>query len=459
MFPKYKLTDKQIKGIACIVAHEQGSWEGRLAEISQICNRCDIKGDQYATDDNLVKTVTSGWYAHGKSRYEQGTSNAMAIKAVKIVACGGYRTLPRYIDEHDCMSDISSVKNGIVSVIRAKTKWIPHKTIIKNKMSSKYIFYSFPGGYKSGVDPFGYTSRDNRKKFGDFCFTAEEASAKDPISERLINDLAEYDAYIKKHSKKFINEYVSSINTFDKAQKLVKQGKKVGITCVVPLRWALYDLGIKTESGKYLISAPDGSFEKYYTGDVKKHLKRITSGAPIGDNIVNAINKGLLRKGDIVAYKGRTHTSVYSGKGYKFYEGGGSCVKDGHYPDGILVDYSKNFYKDEEISEILRWKGQVDTPAPSTDKDKTKYTGKLPALPSRGYYKLDDGIKTLTDKTGEIKKMQALINFVNGGNIKTDGKFGQKTKDAVKAAQGKLGIKKDGLFGKNTLEKCKSYSK
>lgn len=177
-FPKYKLTDKQIRGIACIVAHEQGTLEGRFAEASQIANRTDIKGDKYATGANAVKTVTSGWYAHGRSRYNKGTSNKQCIDIVKRVFCDGFRTLPRYINEHDCMSDIATVKNGTKNVKSDKSKWKMHETVIHNRMSSTYTFYSFPGGYKTGVDPFGYTSKDMRKKWGDFCYTVEQAQKK-----------------------------------------------------------------------------------------------------------------------------------------------------------------------------------------------------------------------------------------------------------------------------------------
>ena len=175
IFPRYKLTDEQIRGIANIVLHEQGKIDGWFAEASQIANRTDIKGNQYATAANAVKQVTSGWYAHGRERYEKGTNNQTVINIVKKVFCDGYRTLPRYVDEHDYMGDLSSVKNGLVSVIKNKSKWTQHKTVIKNKMGGKYYFYSFPGGYKTGVDPFGYTSKEYRKKWGDFCYTVEQA--------------------------------------------------------------------------------------------------------------------------------------------------------------------------------------------------------------------------------------------------------------------------------------------
>lgn len=186
VFPKYKLTDKQIRGIANIVLHEQGTVAGWYAEASQIANRTDIKGDKYATPENAVKTVTSGWYAHGKQRYEAGTTSEKVIKIVKKVFCEGYRVLPRFVDEHDFMGDLSSVKNGAVNVINDKSKWKQHKTIIKNKMGSTYYFYSFPGGYKTGVDPFGYTSKAYREKWGDFCYTVEQAqNGKSPYTGTL----------------------------------------------------------------------------------------------------------------------------------------------------------------------------------------------------------------------------------------------------------------------------------
>ena len=198
IFPKYKLTEKQIRGIANIVLHEQGSIAGWYAEASQIANRTDIRGDQYATGVNAVKTVTSGWYAKGKTRYNAGTSNKTVITIVKRVFCDGYRTLPRYIDEHDCMSDISTVKNGKVGVKKSKSKWKTHTTVVKNKMGSTYTFYSFPGGYKTGVDPFGYTSKKYRERWGDFCYTVAQAQAGSSTFDEALPKLPKR-GYFKKN--------------------------------------------------------------------------------------------------------------------------------------------------------------------------------------------------------------------------------------------------------------------
>ena len=176
-FPKYSLTSKQIRGLANIVLHENASsLEALYAEASLMANLCDIYGDDHATVDRLIKTATGGWFAHGKDRYNAGTNNKTAIKVVTDVMVKGKRTIPRYINEHDCLSDIEWVKNnGKKFSVNARSKYQPHKTIIYNRYLSEYTFYDFPGGYKTGVDPFGYTSKSMREKWGEFHYTLAQA--------------------------------------------------------------------------------------------------------------------------------------------------------------------------------------------------------------------------------------------------------------------------------------------
>lgn len=171
-FPTFELTERQIRGIANIVLHEQGTIAGWYAEASQIANLAELR---YGGDP--VKAVCSGWYAKGKERFNAGTSNITVIEIVRRVLCKGFRTLPRYVDEHDCMSDIKTARNGSQDVKGTKAKWKPHETVIKNKMGGSYYFFCFPGDDLYGVDPFGYTSKENRKKYGDFCYTVAEAQA------------------------------------------------------------------------------------------------------------------------------------------------------------------------------------------------------------------------------------------------------------------------------------------
>lgn len=144
--------------------------------------------------------------------------------------------------------------------------------------------------------------------------------------------------------------FSNSESTFAKAEALLKKGKKTGLTCVVPCRWALKDTGIDP-SGFY---GKNGTFSHCYKGSVKTHLNRIISGAVIGLTLKQAVDKKLLNPGDIITFENSTHTFVYTGAGYLVYDGGHAAIKGDAYT-GIVVDYSK-YNSSRKISEILRWK-------------------------------------------------------------------------------------------------------
>lgn len=181
------------------------------------------------------------------------------------------------------------------------------------------------------------------------------AASSDITPDRLVMLLSVYHAYIAAHAKYFINHYDPKMTNFPLAKQCVAIKKEVGLTCVVPLRWALYEMDIENGDGKCLISAPGGSFEKCYTGEVKTYFKRYTSTGAIGKTAKQVIDAGQLKAGDIICFENLTHVAVYSGTGYIFFGGGGECVKDGHYPNGIRLDYSTfPNYKNRKIAEVLR---------------------------------------------------------------------------------------------------------
>ena len=173
-FPKYQLTDAQIKGLANIVQHEQPDMRGRLAEASLMANLTDIKGNENATTDKLIKKATGGWFSHGASRFKNpGKVDASAIQAVKTVLVEGKRTVPRYVNEHDCFSDLSSVTNNGKKISNKKDRslYVPHKTKVKNVYGSNWTFYEFPS---SKSDPFGYKSETDRAKWGEAHYNAAD---------------------------------------------------------------------------------------------------------------------------------------------------------------------------------------------------------------------------------------------------------------------------------------------
>lgn len=90
---------------------------------------------------------------------------------------------------------------------------------------------------------------------------------------------------------------------------------------------------------------------------------------------------------------------------------------------------------------------------------KGKYTGELPKLPPRGYYTFLDGITVLKDAQNEITKMQDFLNWAIGAKLKADGKYGEKTEDAVRIFQSKCNLKIDGKFGAKSLKAAKTFSK
>lgn len=87
------------------------------------------------------------------------------------------------------------------------------------------------------------------------------------------------------------------------------------------------------------------------------------------------------------------------------------------------------------------------------------YSGKFPSLPPRGFFQFGDGYLQYRPWATQIRRLQKLVNWIAGTNIKIDGDYGKATIDAVKKAQKLLGVKEDGLFGATTLAKARSYKK
>lgn len=169
--------------------------------------------------------------------------------------------------------------------------------------------------------------------------------------DKYVDKLNEIHKFIKQHGKKFIYSWSASQPTFKKAKEKIRQGKKVGTTCVVPTRWALDMMGIDP-SGFY---GKDGHFTKY-SDKMKKYLKKITKGSGVGCTLKEAVDKKLLKKGDILTFKDCTHTATYTGNKYNAFDGGTAAEDKGYDKVGIIVDYSTSKWKNKKINEILRWK-------------------------------------------------------------------------------------------------------
>lgn len=166
---KYNLTESQLKSIAYLCQREQGSAKGAAAEASLMANRFELYGKSFGTaTDGLYNYIkNSGWWASSKKYMENPDEPTNSIlTAVHEVLVLGKRTLPLYVDEHDCIDcgsygfDIIKIVTGN-QIITEKDKLIDHnnyiqdQTVIYNKYGSIYTFYTFP---TETSDPFGYTN-------------------------------------------------------------------------------------------------------------------------------------------------------------------------------------------------------------------------------------------------------------------------------------------------------------
>lgn len=201
----------------------------------------------------------------------------------------------------------------------------------------------------NGIENYSGKASQNTKMLSELKKGTLVKSVKEvfPKREKFIGKLQTYQPTIKKYGKLIYYSFEGAESSFAKAKERLKKGWRTGLTCVVPCRWALKDIGIDP-SGFY---AKNGSFKDCYKGEIKEYTKRLTAGSGCGKTIKQAVDAGLLKPGDIIAFKGLTHTVVYSGDRYFVYDGGRSS----DWPkDGILVNYSKH-HGGDKISEIIRW--------------------------------------------------------------------------------------------------------
>lgn len=164
----YNLDDNLLTRIADKCAHEQPGIEGVKAEASLMANRFELFGSKFGTGatglDNYV--YNSGWFGSGNSNVKATDKQKAAVKEVLV---NGNRTLPLYVDEHDCIDcgqygfDIIKIVNDGNTITDQKelvkhSNYIKNKTLIYNKYGKGkdfYTFYTFPS---NDSDPFGYTS-------------------------------------------------------------------------------------------------------------------------------------------------------------------------------------------------------------------------------------------------------------------------------------------------------------
>ena len=131
-------------------------WEARHPEesLKTYCNR---------------PLSSEGWFAPRSREKANGGSGYESEAHYKIVeaATKGKRIYPKYVDEHDCYSDISSIKINGQEVGVSKSNLKKNESVITNVYGSVWIFYDLPD---PSSDPFGYKTDEGvrlREKYGE----------------------------------------------------------------------------------------------------------------------------------------------------------------------------------------------------------------------------------------------------------------------------------------------------
>ena len=176
-FPKYELTDDEIRGLAAVCFSEQGNRKGAMMEASLIANRFEEvwegkcyeatggeglytmvsipdgkKGHWFACVEKYIDSGHLAQYTADEGQ-EPGPVTDEMIEAVRLVFEDGYRVLPKDVIEHDAWGEIKAY-NGDTQVDREGC--IQFETLIENDHDSKYIFYGWGDPNNPDRDPFGF---------------------------------------------------------------------------------------------------------------------------------------------------------------------------------------------------------------------------------------------------------------------------------------------------------------
>lgn len=218
----------------------------------------------------------------------------------------------------------------------------------------------------------------------------------------------------------FINYTISQIGYKEKGDNYTKYGEWYGINpgawCDMFVSYCANKSGISTKIiPKY---ANCGDTRKWYE---KKGL--LTSNPHVGD-------LGLVMDG------GAKHIFIV-----EYISGNYVHTIEGNLSNKVKRNKRKIGYNSKTKKGLLFCNVQY---------NETNYTGTLPKLPSRGYFKKGD-------KGSEVKNVQKFLNWALSIKLSVDGSYGQLTKEAVERYERTVQNKDNGQFGKNDLAKAKEY--
>lgn len=165
-FTKYDLTETELLKIASLCQAEQGTALGAAAEASLAANRYELYGWNYSSLYDYIRNCR--WFARAASHMDRMNAYSDVVDAVRTVLVDGKRTLPKFVDDHDCFSDIwRSETNGVSIKVSDRSQYVKHQTTLYNVYGGGYWFYTFADWHS---DPFGYSNSALRDVYEDMYY-------------------------------------------------------------------------------------------------------------------------------------------------------------------------------------------------------------------------------------------------------------------------------------------------
>ena len=272
--------------------------------------------------------------------------------------------------------------------------------------------------------------------------------------DKVISIAMQEEGYLEKKSNKYLDDKIKNAgsNNYTKyARDLDKlpnfyNGKKQGYAwCAVFVHWCFVQ-AFGEARAKELLCQPNKSCGAGvgYSCDYYKAKGQFYTKPQIGDQIFFKNSSGARIHTGLVYNVDKTY--VYTIEGNTSSVAGvvsnGGCVKRKQYKlsSTYIYGYGRPAYKIEEKKET--------------------YSGKLPSLPLRGYFKFNPKTPNkIYDVGANVKLLQKFLNWALDTNLVVDGYYGINTGKAVCKFEKVCGIKVDYEFGKNCLAKAKSYTK
>ena len=412
MAKKYDLTELQIRHLAIICYREQGNNDaGVRACASHMCNYFEIW--QSRRFSNLYECVFgSGWYwTRAKNEtwvYEHPGVPQTVIDAVRDVMVNGNRTLPEYVDEYDCLSDVKTASNNGVSFDpRDRKKYKKDVTKITNVYGSDYTFYCFPDGAGGTCDAFGYISKPAEERGEEPMTTVENATC---WMESLAADNSHgYDQIYRWGEK----------GDYDCSSAVIKAWEQAGVA-------------VKSKGGATYTGNMYAAFTKYGFKDVTMKVNLSTgAGLQRGDVLLNHIH----------------HVAMYCGAGYEveasINEKG--TAKWGTPGDQTGREILRRTYRNYPWNAVLRYESVDEDEAPDQE-------------PAGGTYMFTTETVKNGSSGASARLLQTLLRGLGyyGANNKAltiDGDAGANTIHALKNFQSHAGITVDGVCGPVTWAK------